>query len=94
MLPTPGIIERGVATADLCLCPSEFFGKSYARTLGEWLRRFERAWPAIEVQGFDARFKRIWEYYLAYCHAGFETGILDVGLYKIRRPEVRHSDAR
>ena len=87
MLPTPEIIERGVVAADLCLCSSEFFGKSYARTLGEWLRRFERAWPAIEALGFDARFKRIWEYYLAYCHAGFETGILDVGLYKIRRPE-------
>jgi cyclopropane-fatty-acyl-phospholipid synthase len=93
MSPAASIIEREVATADLCLCSSEFFGKSYARTLGEWLRRFERAWPAIETQGFDARFKRIWEYYLAYCQAGFETGFLDVGLYKIRRPEGRHSDA-
>jgi cyclopropane-fatty-acyl-phospholipid synthase len=86
MLPTRAIIEREVAAAGLFLCSSEFFGKSYARTLSEWLRRFERAWPAVQALGFDARFKRLWEYYLAYCRAGFEAGILDVGLYKIKRP--------
>jgi cyclopropane-fatty-acyl-phospholipid synthase len=86
MLPTHKIIEREVANAGLSLCSSEFFGKSYGRTLSEWLRRFEKAWPAIQALGFDARFERIWEYYLAYCHAGFETGILDVGLYKVNRP--------
>ena len=87
MLPTREIIEREVADADLRLCSCEFFGTSYRRTLDEWLRRFERAWPAIEALGFDARLKRIWEYYLAYCEAGFDTGILDVGLYKIKRLE-------
>jgi cyclopropane-fatty-acyl-phospholipid synthase len=86
MLPTRGIIEREVAAAGLCLCSCEFFGKSYARTLSEWLRRFERAWPAIQAQGFEARFNRKWEYYLAYCRAGFEAGFLDVGLYQIKRP--------
>jgi cyclopropane-fatty-acyl-phospholipid synthase len=33
--------------------------------------------------GFDARFKRMWDYYLAYSQAGFETGVVNVGLYKI-----------
>jgi cyclopropane-fatty-acyl-phospholipid synthase len=40
-------------------------------------------WPAIQELGFDVRFKRMWEYYLAYCRAGFEAGVLNVGLYKI-----------
>jgi cyclopropane-fatty-acyl-phospholipid synthase len=86
MLPTRGIIEREVTAAGLCLSSCEFFGKSYALTLSEWLRRFEIALPAIRAQGFDARFNRIWEYYLAYCRAGFEAGFLNVGLYQIKRP--------
>jgi cyclopropane-fatty-acyl-phospholipid synthase len=85
MLPTRGIIEREVVAAGLRLSSCEFFGKSYARTLSEWLRRFERALPAIHARGFDAQFNRTWEYYLAYCRAGFEAGFLDVGLYQIRR---------
>ena len=83
MLPTTKIIEREIAAAGLRLVTSEFFGESYARTLGEWQRRFQRAWPAIEALGFDDRFKRTWEYYLAYCEAGFEAGAVNVGLYKI-----------
>jgi cyclopropane-fatty-acyl-phospholipid synthase len=86
ILPTRGIVEREVAAAGLRLSSCEFFGTSYARTLSEWLRRFERAWPSIQEQGFDARFNRTWEYYLAYCRAGFEAGFLDVGLYQIKRP--------
>jgi cyclopropane-fatty-acyl-phospholipid synthase len=83
MLPTTKIIEREIAGAGLRLVTSELFGESYARTLGEWQRRFQRAWPAIEALGFDDRFKRTWEYYLAYCEAGFEAGAVNVGLYKI-----------
>ncbi len=84
MLPTTKIIEREIAAAGLRLDSKEFFGASYARTLAEWQRRFQCAWPAIESLGFDDRFKRIWEYYLAYCQAGFEAGIVNVGLYKLR----------
>ena len=58
MLPTTKIIEREIAAAGLRLIASEFFGESYARTLGEWQRRFQRAWPAIEALGFDDRLKR------------------------------------
>ncbi len=86
MLPTRQIIERETAAAGLKLMASEFFGRSYARTLAEWQHRFQIAWPAIAALGFDARFKRIWEYYLAYCQAGFEAGMIDVGLYKLERP--------
>jgi cyclopropane-fatty-acyl-phospholipid synthase len=89
MLPTREIIQREVAGAGLCLVSSEFFGNSYARTLEEWLLRFEKAWPAIHNEGFDTVFYRMWKYYLAYCRAGFETDVLDVGLYKISRPDAR-----
>jgi cyclopropane-fatty-acyl-phospholipid synthase len=82
MLPTAGIIERETVKAGLRLVEKEFFGDSYARTLEQWRRRFLDSWPKIEALGFDERFKRAWEYYLAYCQVGFETGIVNVGLYK------------
>jgi cyclopropane-fatty-acyl-phospholipid synthase len=85
MLPTKAILNRCVATAGLELVATECFGSSYARTLADWQRRFQQAWPTIEGLGFDNRFKRTWEYYLAYCQAGFETATVDVGLYKISR---------
>ena len=87
MLPTTEIIERETAKAGLKLVTKELFGDGYARTLEEWQRRFLESWPAIEALGFDARFRRTWEYYLAYCQAGFETGAINVGLYKVVRPE-------
>lgn len=83
MLPTPSIIEREASRAGLRLVSKDFFGESYARTLEEWQLRFMSSWPAIKALGFDERFKRIWEYYLAYCQAGFETEAINVGLYKI-----------
>lgn len=86
MSPTKEIIDHRVAQAGLRLTGIEFFGDSYQRTLAAWRQRFQGAWPSIQDLGFDARFKRMWEYYLAYCQAGFEAGILNVGLYTISKP--------
>jgi cyclopropane-fatty-acyl-phospholipid synthase len=85
MLPTVEIIERETAKAGLQLVAKEFFSEGYARTLEEWQRRFQDAWPAIKGRGFDERFKRTWEYYLSYCQAGFEIGAINVGFYKVAR---------
>jgi len=86
MLPTAAIVADEIARAGLQLDSVELFADSYARTLAEWQRRFQNAWPAIRELGFDTRFKRMWEYYLAYCQVGFESGDLDVALYRISRP--------
>jgi len=83
MLPTIHIIESHIARAGLKLIKTEFFADSYLRTLVEWQRRFHMAWPAIQKLGFDEKFKRMWDYYLSYCQAGFAAGALDVGFYKI-----------
>ena len=85
MLPTTGIIEREIAKAGLRIVANDFFGESYARTLEEWRLRFQKAWPEIKALGFDDRFNRTWEYYLAYCQVGFEARALNVGLYKVAR---------
>ena len=86
MLPAKHIIEREIAQAGLRLVAHEPFGESYARTLEHWQQRFQKSWPRIERLGFDERFKRTWEYYLAYCQAGFEANAISVGLYKVTRP--------
>ena len=56
----------------------ERFGGDYAHTLRCWRLRFLAQWPHIEGNGRDARFRRLWELYLAYCEAGFRAGVTDV----------------
>ena len=55
-----------------------FYGKHYARTLKAWDARVRATHHDIQQLGFDERFLRMWHYYLAYCHAGFITGHVDV----------------
>jgi cyclopropane-fatty-acyl-phospholipid synthase len=85
MLPTVEIVGREAESAGIELVRREMFGESYALSLAEWQRRFQTAWPSIAPLGFDARFKRMWEYYLAYCQAGFEAGAVSVGFYQFRK---------
>ncbi len=49
----------------------EDIGVHYAHTLRLWRERFQANWPHIATLGFDDRFKRMWEYYLMLCEAGF-----------------------
>ena len=86
MLPTRTEMRRQAAAAGLTLSHEELHGQSYAWTLAEWRSRFHAAWSAIEPMGFDARFRRMWDYYLAYCEGGFRAGMIDVGLYVLERP--------
>ena len=81
MLPTRSIIEHQASRARLKLVHHESFGDSYAATLREWRNRFVAAGPRLDRLGFDEKFRRLWEYYLAYCEVGFGQGVLNVGLY-------------
>ena len=89
MLPSVSALHEQAERAGLTLHRAEAFGASYAATLVEWRRRFLRSWPAIERLGFDAAFRRLWEYYLCYCEAGFMTGRVDVGLYTLTHAGAR-----
>ncbi|HZK90277.1 MAG TPA: cyclopropane-fatty-acyl-phospholipid synthase family protein [Stellaceae bacterium] len=83
LLPTKTIIAEQAKCAGLALSSVTPFGDSYARTLAEWRCRFLEVWPAIEQLGFRPSFRRLWEYYLAYCEAGFRTGAISVDLYAL-----------
>ncbi|HTR69978.1 MAG TPA: cyclopropane-fatty-acyl-phospholipid synthase family protein [Mycobacteriales bacterium] len=54
------------------------FASSYAATLARWRASFDRQADAVERLGFDAIFRRMWDFYLAYAEAGFRSGHLDV----------------
>ncbi|CAM5471358.1 class I SAM-dependent methyltransferase [Mesorhizobium sp. UC22_110] len=81
MLPTKAIIAEQGAQAGLKLVSTQMFGQSYAATLSEWRKRFLASWPDIVEMGFPERFRRLWDYYLCYCEAGFRTVTIDVGFF-------------
>ncbi|MCH8489872.1 MAG: cyclopropane-fatty-acyl-phospholipid synthase family protein [Oceanicaulis sp.] len=63
----------------------EQFGEDYARTLNAWLQSFRHAWRDLQPLGFDERFRRMWEFYLAYCEAGFRTGRVNVAQFAVSK---------
>jgi len=83
MLPSPSAFKRQADRAGLAIRDAFAFGLDYSRTLDEWSTRFEQRWPAIEAQGFDQRFHRLWQFYLAYCQAGFNSGCTDVVQFEL-----------
>lgn len=86
LLPSPGALRDAATRGGFCITGEQFFGPDYARTLRAWTEAFHHAWPTIAEQGYDARFRRLWDYYLAYCEAGFRAETIDVGHFLLERP--------
>jgi cyclopropane-fatty-acyl-phospholipid synthase len=63
------------------------FGADYAETLRRWRQTFLAEWPSVHALGFDETFRRMWEFYLAYCEAGFAMHYLDVAQIRLARKE-------
>ncbi|WP_395648756.1 class I SAM-dependent methyltransferase [Thermomonas sp.] len=80
-------------SSDLALVALEDFGLSYARTLQAWRERFLAQLPAVRAQGYDARFQRMWEFYLAYCEGGFRERSIGVSHLLMAKPGWRPSGA-
>ena len=78
MLPTPAILKSLGADQGLSYLRERVFPQDYARTLAEWRKRFWGSWEKINPLGFDDRFKKLWEFYLHYCEAGFRAEYIDV----------------
>lgn len=82
-LPSKGAFQSAACSNGLNVEIRKEFGLDYARTLSEWADGFEKKWPLVEAQGFDIRFKRMWEFYLKYCEAGFRQKTLDVVIFEL-----------
>lgn len=87
MLPSPDAFRRAAARRGLVTRDSFAFGLDYARTLALWKHDFNARWSGIAAQGFDERFRRLWNFYLSYCEAGFATGSTDVMQFHLVREQ-------
>ncbi|MDX1669159.1 MAG: cyclopropane-fatty-acyl-phospholipid synthase family protein, partial [Limnobacter sp.] len=78
MLPSISIFEKLAEKHGLKVVKRLDFGKDYAETLRRWRKVFMSQLEAVKAQGFDEPFIRTWEFYLAYCEAGFQYESTDV----------------
>jgi cyclopropane-fatty-acyl-phospholipid synthase len=85
MLPTITAFQKAAAAKGFAVPDMLRFGKDYDRTLMLWDRAFLANWHRIEPMGFDERFRRMWQYYLHYCAAGFRTDRIDVVQFKLAK---------
>lgn len=85
MLPSPQRLDREARDAGLVSLESRRYGADYAETLRRWRQTFQAAAQEVDRLGYDARFRRMWDYYLAYCEVGFECGSVDLvqALYQV-----------
>lgn len=77
-LPTTDLFYDYARKNGLSVKFSEFFGKDYAKTLEIWLDIFNKKLDEIKSLGYSDEFIRMWQFYLAYCSAGFYNGRIDV----------------
>ena len=85
-LPSPSAFRAEAQAAGLVVEDSFAFGRDYAETLRQWRDRFLHEEQHVRELGFDERFLRIWEFYLAYCEAAFDEGSTDVMQFTLRKP--------
>jgi cyclopropane-fatty-acyl-phospholipid synthase len=85
MLPTAALFERHAQAAGLRTIDRLAFGADYAETLRRWRHAFLARLEDVRAQGFDDRFVRLWEFYLAYCEAAFDAGNTDVVQFTLQR---------
>jgi cyclopropane-fatty-acyl-phospholipid synthase len=85
LLPSPSEFRKAASAAGLEVVNELDFGGDYAETLRRWRERFLAEDARVRRIGFDTRFMRIWEFYLAYCEAAFATGNTSVMQFTLRR---------
>jgi cyclopropane-fatty-acyl-phospholipid synthase len=77
-LPNKNSINKFVSDNGLTVNSYISYADHYANTLAIWKEEFKKKWDLIKDQGFDLTFKRMWEFYLSYCEAGFKSKNIDL----------------
>ena len=83
-LPNKGSINKYVSENGLTIKSYESYADHYSNTLAIWKNEFNKKWDLIKKQGFDLTFKRMWEFYLSYCEAGFKSKNIDLIQFSIQ----------
>jgi GPH family glycoside/pentoside/hexuronide:cation symporter len=82
-LPCPREFRREAEAAGLEVVDEFAFGQDYAETLRRWRDKFLASRQQVLQLGFDERFMRVWEFYLAYCEAAFAKANIDLVQYTL-----------
>ena len=77
-LPSLGFMKSLIKKNNLNLLKINSYPDDYAKTLAIWRENFLKVWSNIAPLGFDETFKRMWEFYLSYCEAGFKSKNIDL----------------
>ncbi len=77
-LPSLDFIKNLTKKNKLRLEKVDSYSEHYAITLSMWRNNFYNSWKSILPLGFDNTFKKIWEFYLSYCEAGFKAKNIDL----------------
>ena len=83
-LPNKNSINKYVSDNGLAIKSYESYADHYSNTLSIWRDEFNKKWDQIKNQGFDLTFKRMWEFYLCYCEAGFKSKNIDLIQFSIQ----------
>lgn len=83
------LVAAKTSSSDLALIDLSDFGLSYAQTLQAWRERFMSRLESVRQLGFDERFIRMWEFYLAYCEGGFRERSIGVAHLVLAKPGYR-----
>ena len=59
------------------------YGSHYSSTLNKWRESFLNSWDDISRQGFNLSFKKMWDFYFAYCDAGFKSKNIDLVQFSV-----------
>ncbi len=85
LLPSAEVFKTEASKAGFTVVNELAFGADYAETLRRWRVQFLSRDGQLRQLGFDARFMRIWEFYLAYCEAAFATGNTNVVQFTLQK---------
>ena len=77
-LPCKKSLHQYANQAGLNVIEYNSYGQHYSNTLNIWRKEFTNKWEEISKQGFDLTFKRMWNFYLSYCDAGFKSKNIDL----------------
>jgi cyclopropane-fatty-acyl-phospholipid synthase len=83
-LPNKNSINRYVSGNGLTIDSYTSYANHYSNTLAIWRKEFNKKWELIKNQGFDTTFKRMWEFYLCYCEAGFKSKNIDLIQFSVQ----------
>ena len=87
-LPSVSQIKKLIKINNLNLMKINTYSNDYAKTLSTWRKNFINSWDKIAPLGFDNSFKRMWEFYLSYCEAGFKSKNINLIQFSMFNKEI------